>query len=149
MRKDGFDIFHDIIFDGFNIDHVVISKYGIFCIETKTYSKPEKGEAKINYDGNTVVVNGYSANAPVIQVKAASKTLQELLEQSTGKKFTVKPVLLFPGWFVESKNNEAMLDVWALNPKAFKKFIQNQNESLSADDTKLAAYHLSRHVRSS
>ena len=94
MRKDGFDIFHDIIFDGFNIDHVVISKYGIFCIETKTYSKPEKGEAKINYDGNTVVVNGYSANAPVIQVKAASKTLQELFRvlEPNGYAILVVPI---------------------------------------------------------
>ena len=100
LQKTGCDVFHDIVFDGFNIDHVVVSNFGIFCIETKTYSKPIKGESKLFYDGVSVEVNGYKASAPVIQVKAASKTLQELLEQSTGKLFMVKHVLLFPGWFV-------------------------------------------------
>lgn len=147
LRKVGFDIYHDIVFDGFNIDHVAISTNGIFCIETKTYSKPEKGEAKIDYDGNTVVVNGYKKGSPIIQAKAASKTLQELLEQSCGKKFNVRPVLLFPGWFIESKGKDSQKEVWALNPKGFQIFAQNQGEQLTDDDAKLAAYHLSRHIR--
>jgi hypothetical protein len=39
---------------------------------------------------------------PVIQVNSASTWLQNTLKASTGKTFTVKPVILFPGWFVES-----------------------------------------------
>lgn len=148
LRKHGFDVFHDIVFEGFNIDHVVISKNGIFCIETKTYSKPEKGEAKIDYDGNTVLVNNYSASAPIIQAKAAAKSLQELLEQSTGKKFNIRPVLLFPGWFINPINKDAHKDVWALNPKGFQTFARNQGEELTEEDAHLVSYHLSRYVRS-
>lgn len=147
LRKVGFDIYHDIVFDGFNIDHIAISTNGIFCIETKTYSKPIKGEAKLQYDGVSVEVNGYKANSPIIQAKAASKTLQELLEQSCGKKFNVRPVLLFPGWFIEPKVKDSQKKVWALNPKGFQTFAQNQGEQLTDDDAKLASYHLSRHIR--
>ena len=147
LKKYGFDIYHDIVFDGFNIDHVAISTNGIFSIETKTYSKPIKGEAKLKYDGVTVEVNGYKAKSPIIQAKAASKTLQELLEQSCGKKFSVRSVLLFPGWFVEPQNKDSQKEVWALNPKGFQTFAQNQGEQLTNDDAKLASYHLSRHIR--
>ena len=35
---DGFEVFHDIQCDGFNIDHVVASPAGIFLIETKSHS---------------------------------------------------------------------------------------------------------------
>lgn len=36
FREQGCKIFHDIVGEGFNLDHVVISKNGIFVIETKT-----------------------------------------------------------------------------------------------------------------
>lgn len=47
LRKKGYRVFHDLIGEGFNLDHVVVSEHGIYSIETKTYSKPEKGECKI------------------------------------------------------------------------------------------------------
>jgi hypothetical protein len=39
IRKGSY-VFHDIPGDNFNIDHVVISKYGIFALETKSFSSP-------------------------------------------------------------------------------------------------------------
>ena len=50
LREKGHRIFHDLLGDNFNLDHVIISEKGIFVIETKTYSKPVKGEAKIYFD---------------------------------------------------------------------------------------------------
>ena len=47
LRQNGHRVFHDILADQFNVDHVVISTKGIFAIETKTYSKPQRGEARI------------------------------------------------------------------------------------------------------
>ena len=58
LRADGCVIFHDIIAENFNLDHVIVSKKGIYAIETKTYSKPEKGEAKIIYDGEKISIQG-------------------------------------------------------------------------------------------
>ena len=57
LRKHGAQVFHDIPSKGFNLDHVVIMQSGVYVIETKTYSKPDKGEAKINWnlDANKVL----------------------------------------------------------------------------------------------
>ena len=58
LRESGGIVYHDILGDSFNVDHVVISPKGIYVIETKTYSKPARGKATINYDGQRILVNG-------------------------------------------------------------------------------------------
>ena len=40
LRADGARVFHDLVGEGLNIDHVVVSPHGIFVLETKTWSKP-------------------------------------------------------------------------------------------------------------
>ncbi|RJP78968.1 MAG: NERD domain-containing protein, partial [Desulfobacteraceae bacterium] len=57
LREKGHRIFHDIIGDGnFNLDHVIISRKGIYVIETKTYSKPASGQTKIWFDGEKLTI---------------------------------------------------------------------------------------------
>lgn len=146
LRSSGARVLHDIIGDNFNIDHVIFSVHGLFIIETKTLQKPIKGNAKIRTDNKNIYVNEYPMDRnPIIQGKALSKWLYELLESSTGKKFPIQPVIVFPGWFVEkNRGNE---EVWVLNPKALPIFIQNSPVKLSVDDVQMAFFHLSRYVR--
>ena len=80
----------------------------------------------------------------LIQVEAESNWLKDTLNESTGKNFNIKPVVVFPGWWVESKDHS---DIWVLNPKGLPKFIENQKDQLSKEDVQLAAYHLSRYIR--
>jgi hypothetical protein len=123
LRADGCVVFHDIIGDNFNLDHVIVSKKGIFTIETKTYSKPEKGEAKILFDGEKLAVHGSGTyDQPVIQVKAASTWLKNTIKATTGKTFAIKPVILFPGWYVESSEQGKRSGTWVLNPKSLPSF---------------------------
>lgn len=148
LRADGCVVFHDIIAENFNLDHVVVSKKGIYAIETKTYSKPEKGEAKILFDGEKLLIQGSgSYNQPVIQVNSASTWLKNTLKASTGKTFTVKPVILFPGWFVESTGQGKKSNTWVLNPKALPSYMINQPEIISQVDAQMAVFHLCRYVR--
>lgn len=145
LREDGCTVFHDIVGDKFNIDHIVVSEKGIYLIETKTYSKPSKGEPKIHFDGEKIKIDGIGDKSEILkQVDAGSTWLKEILKESTGKEFKIKPVILFPGWFVESKTHN---NYWLLNPKAFPKFIQNQKDILNKEDKKLASYHLGRYIR--
>lgn len=37
--------------------------------------------------------------------------------------------------------------IWVLNPKAFPKFIENQLDVVSQEDMMLAAFHVSRYIR--
>jgi hypothetical protein len=149
LREIGCHIYHDIMGENFNVDHVVFSRKGIFVIETKTYSKPARGDSAIRFDGQRIYVNGNESKTDIIkQVKAASSYIKDILRSSTGKEFAPFPVVLFPGWYVEGEGNKKG-EIWVLEPKAFRKFLDRQMVKLSAEDVSLASYHLSRHIRTS
>jgi hypothetical protein len=146
LRDGGGQVFHNVPGEGFNLDHVVISPHGIYAIETKTLSKPWPG-AKIVVEGDALSVAGQVPDRnPIKQVTAASRWLENELKKSTGKRFFVRGVVVFPGWFVEQRGPSG--DVWVLEPKALPAFIDSAPAMISAADVALAAYHLSRYVRS-
>ena len=148
LRERGYQVFHDVVGEGFNVDHVLIGPSGVFTVETKTRSKPARGESKIHFDGQTVRVAGFEPDRdPVVQAKAQVAWLRELLVESTGQKFPVRPIILFPGWFVEQIKGSTR-DLWVLNPKALPDFIDHEPKILSESEIKLASFHLSRFIRS-
>lgn len=57
LRAGGAIILHDIVGNGFNVDHVVISPHGIYVVETKTFSKPKGKDARVVFDGEKVPVS--------------------------------------------------------------------------------------------
>ena len=149
MRETGYQVFHDVVGVGFNVDHVLIGPAGAFTIETKTFSKRRSADAKVTFDGERIVVDGHEPDRdPVVQAKAQARWLRELLAQSTGRKFTVRPVILFPGWWVEQSKGSSR-EVWVLEPKALPGFLSHEPEVLSPEDVKLASFHLSRFIRTS
>lgn len=151
LRVDGSDVFHDVPGEGFNIDHVVLSEHGFYAVETKTRSKPTRGDARITLTDDGLVVNGIRPDRdPLVQVQAGARWLSQLLEETTGKQFPVRGVVLFPGWFVEPMNNAWRMSAekpWVLEPKALPRFIESEPQRIEHSDLKLAAYHLSRYVR--
>ncbi len=147
FREAGMKVHHDIIGDDFNIDHILISTKGVYLIETKTYSKPLKGKTEIEFDGLDFYYNGVKYNDNIqVQVMAGSTWLKNLIEELTVKKVDVKPVVVFPGWFVKMtrKHNS---DIWALNPRNLQTFINNQNEIISKEDVQLISNHIARYIR--
>jgi hypothetical protein len=147
LREAGARIFHDVPADGFNLDHVVISARGIYVVETKTISKPGP-YAKVVFDGEQVTVAGHRPDRdPVRQASAEANWLSKLLEQSTGRRFAVRGVVVYPGWWIERTNREQPAQVWVLEPKALPAYIENSPIAIAPEDVAMAAYHLSRYVR--
>ncbi len=147
LREQGYQVFHDVQGQNFNLDHVLIGPAGVFTIETKTWSKPLKGDARIRFDGQTLQVGGHEPERDVMaQAAAQASWLKALLAESTGRSFEVRPVVLFPGWFVEATPG-AHRTLWVLEPKALPTFLSNESVRMEAADIKLAAFHLSRYVR--
>lgn len=145
LRPKGFQVLHDIPGDRFNLDHVLIGTTGVYCIETKTHSKPQKGAPQVRYDGSAITVNGFTPDRdPLIQVKAGAHWLAELLEASTGQRFKVQPVVLYPGWFVDS--SVQWPEIWVLNEKQLPSTVARQKPVISDADVHLATYHLKRYV---
>jgi hypothetical protein len=150
VRESGARVFHDIVGKDFNLDHVVLGTRRFFVVETKTWSKPIRGDANITYDGEAIRANGQTHDRdPIKQAVAQAAWLRNLLKESTGKAFAVKPVIVFPGWYVDSAATAAARarGVWLLNPKALTAFMAAERSVIAAEDVKLAAYHVSRYVR--
>jgi hypothetical protein len=148
LRAQGFGILHDVVGHGFNLDHVIFSKHGIYVVETKTFSKPLKGKAEITFQGPKLLVNGQEIiGDPIIQAKAEANWLKRILEKTTGKKYPVKGVVVFPGWFVHPMPSTVKEEAWVLNPKALSSFISNEPIRLKDEEVAMAVFHLSRFVR--
>lgn len=147
LREKGYQVFHDIVTDDFNVDHVLIGPAGVFTIETKTRSKPMRGKSEIDFDGETLRVGGYTPDRdPVVQALAQATWLKRLLTESMGKAIPVRPVVLFPGWFInDSRQNRR--DLWLLEPKALPTWLANEKAVLAPDEVAMASSHLSRYVR--
>ena len=60
LRSDGYQVFHDLVGDGFNVDLVVVGPAGAaHHREPDAWSKPARGKARIDFDGESVVAAGY------------------------------------------------------------------------------------------
>lgn len=147
LREGGFRVFHDVVGEGFNVDHVLIGPPGVFTVETKTRSKPRSGRSEITFDGETLRVSGQEPDRnPVVQAKAQAGWLRSLLKESTGRDFVVRPVVVFPGWYITNSPG-SFRDVWVLEPKALPAFLDNEPTRLSAEEISMASIHLGRLIR--
>jgi len=151
LRVDGARVFHDIPADGFNLDHVVLSPHGFYVVETKTRMKPASGEGRVTFAGSELRVAGYRPDRdPIVQAQGGARWLRSLLEASTGKRFTIRGVVVFPGWQIERmseawKRNPEL--PWVLEPKALPSFIEHDAGRIEMSEVALAAFHLSRYIR--
>lgn len=69
-----------------------------------------------------------------------------MLQETTGKSFTVRALVLYPGWFVKTLDR-GNGEVVVLNPKQLSSFLEKCEVKLCHEDIQLATYHLSRHIR--
>jgi len=146
LHADGYQVFHDVQGQNFNLDHVLIGPAGVFTIETKTWNK-SFADAKVTFDGECLLVAGKAPERdPIAQARAQVSWLRAQLRESTGKEFDVRPVIVFPGWFVEA-NYTAQRKLWLLEPKALPTFLSNEPPNLSTENRKLGSFHRSRIIR--
>lgn len=146
LRRKDFVVFHDVPNGDANVDHVLIGPQGVFTIETKTHSKPLRGECKITVANGEVFANGQRVDRnPVVQAKAQARWLGNFLRESQFQPF-VWPAVVFPGWYVESFDMAAE-GIWVLETKALTKFIENEPTRHSLDEVKAMASALRSHVR--
>lgn len=148
LRALGAHVFHDFPGEGFNIDHIVVHASGIYVVETKTYSKPDRGDVRIVFDGAGVLVNGHAPDRnPVTQVQAGARWLSNLVRESTGRSFPVQPVVVFPGWYVDTVGAGVGADVLAIEPKQLQGIVRAGARIIADSDVAMAALHLSRYAR--
>ncbi len=108
--------------------------------------KRARGNATVSYDGKRVLVDGLEPDRnPIEQAKAGAAHIAELLERATGRRPKVRPVVLYPGWWVERQPKGA--DVWVLNPKALPSFLDQEPLVFKPEEISLYSDALETHVR--
>jgi hypothetical protein len=142
----GYYVIHDIVCEGFNIDHVLIGPGGVFSVETKVRYKPAKGNATVTYDGKKVLINGFESDRdPVVQAHASARRIKEILKEYSGSDAYVSGVVLFPGWFVTKIAKQA--DNTVMNDKMFITHVKNLPARLNEQTCRLLMASLARYVR--
>lgn len=120
LMHQGAWIYHDIPYQYGNIDHVVVASGGVFAVETKAHTKPQKGDGKgrqykvVHKDGMLKFPDFKPTKEPIDQATTHAKWLSKYLSKKSGEKVDVTPVVALPGWFVDSKSSERVL---VINPK--------------------------------
>jgi len=147
-REAGYHVFHDVLGPTFNVDHVLVGPAGVFTIETKTWSKPSKGDSRVTADDRGLLVAGHRPERDLlVQARSQASWIHHQIKESTGRSFTVKPVIVFPGWFIDP-SAQRFSNLWVLEPKALPGFLEKEPLCIEPSDVKLAAFHLSRMIRS-
>ena len=111
-------IFHDIQFEGFNVDHLVVTPHGVFVIETKGRSKPVvdgKKQARVRLEKDTLYFPKHSEKQPLEQVKVNVRAVKKWLSESTGFDVPIAGVLVLPGWYIDRK--QRAVDPYVLSAK--------------------------------
>jgi hypothetical protein len=152
LREGGAQVFHDICGPGFNVDHLVIAEQGIYVIETKTYSKPAGRKACIDFDGQTLLMDGQPfISDPTAQACAAAAWIRRLIRELTGRDFRPRAVVAFPGWFIEPEAQKRAMasknPAWILEPKALPHWIARREAVIKQSDVRLISFNLSQAIR--
>jgi len=94
-----YTVLYDVVLMGgygtVQIDHVVVSRFGIFCIETKTYSGAIYGSERSEYWTQYVGHEQHSLRNPIRQNYGHLKTLESLFDGLP--RVPVIPIVVFAG----------------------------------------------------
>lgn len=146
----GYHVFHDLLFDDFNIDHVIVGPAGVFAVETKARRKPAdvKGQrrAVVTFDGETLIYPKWRDTHGLEQARRNAATLSKMLTKATGEYTSVGALLVIPGWFVDRKVRSNTVTV--LNEKEIRSFIpQRVAKPLSPERIQRIVYQLEQRCR--
>lgn len=136
-----------------NIDHVVLTPGGVFTIETKTRGKHVENHPggqqphTVTFDGERLVFPppfGASRRAVKQADLNATWLATKLSALNGGTPIAVTPVLVLPGWSVDSTGEGT---VAVFNPKHLPAFLSNRPVLISGETLEAIALQLDERCR--
>ncbi len=144
LRSGGALVFHGVQGDGCFLDHVIISRRGVFVVETRVLPKPWP-KAKIYVQGHNLLAGGrHLLSDPRPRAADAARWMESFLSRRTGRRFPARAIVAFPGWYVQQ--TEPCGSVWVVEPRALAALLDHQAATVATADVALAAWHLSRYL---
>jgi hypothetical protein len=145
LRSEGYKPVHDIVGDGFNVDHVIVGPGGVFAIETKFRS----GQGEITFrNGETLIVGGFPEEKDCLkQARGGAKAVSQLIAENCARREWVTPIVVFVGdWKIRNEWRDT--DTRVFTPDGLSRYIRNQQPRLTRREIELIVSHLERSARS-
>ncbi len=145
LDANDFRCFHDVVRDGFNIDHVVVGPPGVFAVETKFRS----GSGEIEFkNGQGILVGGREEKRDSLQQARGNARVVHDLIRDAGVKASVKPVVVFVGdWKVKNSWDDDS-DVRVIAADDVQPYFQNEDRpELTRSEIELISSHLEQSAR--
>ena len=128
-------ILHDVPFGADKIDHVVVSKQGIFVVETQHLPKQKIDTGLLRYhQGRLMKSSGAVKGQPEFRVKRNASHIADILHAAGFTDTKVEPVLIIPGWSLTGNrdSDEAMV----FDTNGFAQWLQAQPGTLDTTGIK-------------
>jgi hypothetical protein len=145
LRGAGYRVFHDLVRDGFNIDHVAVGPAGVFVIETKFRS----GRGEITFrNGEGLFVDGVPEEKDSLkQAVANAAEVRRMIKEDCKVDEWVSAVLVFVGeWRIRNKWQTTNARV--VTADKLVTYIVDQQPRLTRQEIELIASHLERSAKS-
>jgi hypothetical protein len=145
----GYVAFHDVPGEGeWNVDHVVVGPGGVFVLETKARprrkaTRPQE-EQYVFFDGKVLEFPWCYDRDAAEQVERNARWVREFLAGFGPKDLVVQPVIVVPGWYVESKGN---YPVKAMNAKYLVKYLKESRQVFSPEQLETTMRRLDERCR--
>ncbi|QEG40824.1 nuclease-related domain-containing protein [Roseimaritima ulvae] len=149
LMLEGCRVFHDIPFPYGNIDHVVVSRSGVFTVNTKMRGKPKEGEGKaeivVDHEKDEIRFPDFKWRIPNRQLETEARWLSQHLSAAMGETIIAEPVLALPGWYISNRIGRG--NVFVINPVKPKRFFVHSRQVLSDTRVSQLAHHLEQLCR--
>jgi hypothetical protein len=141
LRSEGYKPVHDIVGNGFNIDHVIVGPGGVFAIETKYRSG--RGEITFRNTEGVFIGNRLEEKDCLKQARGSAAAIRELIHESCGRRVWVMAIVVFVGdWKIRNKWRDT--DTRVFTPDGLLPYIRDLQPQLTRKDIELIASHLER-----
>ncbi len=149
LMREGAVVFHDFPAEGFNIDHVVLTRGGMYAVETKGRMKLDRGggkkDATVEFNGEVLSFPAWRDSETMEQAKRQAKWLKKWISSAVGEPIGVMPVVALPGWYVDRTGRG---DVRVISGREAPALLNGwQSDAFSEQMMKRIAHQLEQHCR--
>jgi hypothetical protein len=144
LIAEGFEVYHDVPHESFHLDHVLVGPAGLFAVETKVRPRPPQPAGataeRAEFDGFRVTWPALGEACGLESAVGNARVLGQWLSEALKQTVDATPVLLVPGWAVESKSTSQT--VLVLNERQVGTLCESKNLPLSEELIRRICHHL-------
>lgn len=136
LQNDSTHVYHNIMVDGFTIDHLIISTRGMFTITMKVYNR-NHGH-KLVFRHGVLFFNGRLYDSLLRQMDGHAQCIREHIEMTMGKNYVIRKTSIVVGCFVENLDPEPGIPEYGIfNENGFFAFFNKQKEVVSVEEVQM------------